>query len=545
MLIDNLFMGAKVCPKVSYNINAPDIIKKSENKKRGVFAYKNATPKAISILIPSNLDIRKLLVKYPPTLKACVNSIHQQEDKVATIASLLVKAINKNIQMANADVNDFAPLSSTVLQHHVRDYNDYLSYLLELGVIETDGVYIKDEKCTGFRFTDGYRYVPLKEHYITDYNGNDKKGAAVYNSFFRLSKDQRNTIEKYNALYDDLRSVTVTDYDDAKLYITKDLKQLAKESVLKDFKEKRNGIWTRYKNATKEDHLLMVKSYAIAKQNSWIASLHEIDNKHLYFKQDRTSSRIHTSVLGVKTECRHLLRLVDKEIVSCDLKNSQPFISSILFTECAFTPEIETIIHQCLYNLKSGNNTLYKSIIKRIALFKTGDVLPSTRKYIQLVQQGELYEYLAININQILNERGRKHKELIRDDGKKQVFTLFFNPTKYNSLARDIFRCHFPEVMSLFEDINSLFTHTRKESTRFGIPRSHNNLAILLQSIESHIFIDTICKDIKDIYSHVPLLTLHDAIATIPEYADLIKEEMEMALTNNIGIVPTIKLEQW
>jgi len=537
-------MGTKVYPKASFYTIKPEIIE-SDVKKRTKPQLTTATNNAVSILIPSNLDIRKLLIKYPPSLSTCVNNIHQQEDKVATITSLLVKAINKNIQMGNADINDFAPLSSTILQQHVRDYNDYLNYLLEVGIIETDGVYIKAEKCTGFRFAKEYRQVLPKEYYILDYYGNIKKGAAVYNSFLKPSLDQVNTMAKYKDLYDDLRSVTVTDYEQATIYITKNLKQIAFKSVIHDFKKKRNGMWGKYKSATNNHKLLMLEPYATAKLNSWIASLHEIENKHFYFKQDNTSNRLHTSLLGVKTECRQFLRLADKEIVSCDLKNSQPYISSILFTEGTLTPDIELILHQCLKNLKSENKTLYKSILKRITLYKSGEVLPSTRKYIHLVQQGELYEFLAINYNNVMNDRGGKHLELMRADGKNKVFTLFFNPTKFGDLARDIYRLHFPEVMALFEDINSLFTHTRKESTRYNIPRSYNNLAILLQSIESHIFIDTICKDIKDTYSHVPLLTLHDAIATTSEFTELIKEEMEITLTTKIGIKPTIKLEHW
>ncbi len=537
-------MGTKVYPKTPYDINTLETME-TVVKKRTFPQLTTAPNKAVSILIPKNIDIRKLLIKYPPALNSCVNSIHQQEDKVATIVSLLVKAINKNIQMGHSNIDDFVPLSSKILQPHVRDYNDYLSYLKEVGIIETDGQYIVNEKCCGYRFTREYRYVPLTEFFIPNYRGNVRKGAAVYESFFKPSLDQVNTIEKYDDLYDDLRSVTVTDYEYAKSYITKDMKQLAEESVIKGFKKKRNGMMTKYKNATAKVKNKLIMPNATAKQNSWIVSLHDIENKHFYFKQDTTSNRVHTSVLGVKSECRQFLRLKNKEIISCDLKNSQPYISSILFTEGTLTPEIRTIIHQCLKNLKSVNNNLYKSIVERIALYKSGGVLPSTKNYIHLVQHGELYEFLAINYNLIMNERGGKHIQLMRADGKNKVFTLFFNPAKFDCLARDIFRSHFPEVMTLFEDINSLFTHTRRESIRTGIPRSRNNLAILLQTIESHLILDVICKELKDTYPHIPLLTIHDAIATNPEYTELVEGNMKYHLAECIGVPPKIALEDW
>jgi hypothetical protein len=99
--------------------------------------------------------------------------------------------------------------------------------------------------------------------------------------------------------------------------------------------------------------------------------------------------------------------------------------------------------------------------------------------------------------------------------------------------------------MSLFEDINMLFTDTRRESIRKRIPYNTNTLAVLLQSIESHLFLDVICKNMKEKYPHLPLLTIHDAIATNPEYKKPLEAEMVDTLQTIIGSEPTIKIETW
>ncbi len=545
MVTDCLFMGPKVCPKVPYNINTPDIVKEFENKKRCKPLLKKAANKAISILIPSNVDIRKLLVNHPPELASCVNNIHQQEDKVATILSLLVKAVARNMQMDGSDIDDYVPFSSTILDKYVRGYNYYLSYLLEMGLIETDNYYIPNEKSYGYRFTSAYRYVPLSEYFIPDYNGDDKKGGAVYKNFNKHTKEQSNTINKYNSLYEDLCSVSVANYTVAQEYIMNDLKEVALESVIKDFKKNRDKSWTKYKYGDEKVKKSMTDPKIMGKQNSWISSIHALDHKHLYFTQDSTSQRLHTSFLGVKSQCRKFLRLRGKEIISCDLKNSQPFISSLLFTEGPINHNISSILNKCLSNLKTENKQLYSSIFKRIKNYKSGNILPSTKQYLHLVKNGEIYEFLAIQLNQLKSESGRNFKKFDRADGKHHTFTLFFNPSSHESLARDIFRLHFPQVMSMFEDINVLFTHTRRESIRKRIPYSTNTLAVLLQSIESHLILDVICKNMKEKYPEIPLLTVHDAIATNPEYKEPLEAEMYQTIKEVIGAEPTIKIEEW
>lgn len=515
------------------------------SRSKSVEKYIESSHKGTFVLIPSNIDIKLVLAKNPIKLKQCIYNINQQEDKVATILSLLVKAVARNMQMDASDIDDYVPFSTTILQDHVRDYNDYLQFLQDVGIIESDGYYIPDEKCCGYRFTEKYRYVLLKEYFIFDYKGNVKNGASVYKSFFKRTKEQRDAINKYNALYEDLCSVSMTDYSTVQEYIMNDLKEVALESVIKDFKKRRDGSWTEYKNGVESLMQTMASPRILGKQNSWISSLHALDQKHFYFKQDSTSQRLHTSVLGVKSECRKFLRLHGKEIISCDLKNSQPFISSLLFTEGPINHNISRILNKCLSNLKTENKQLNSSIFKRIKNYKSGNILPSTEQYLSLVRNGEIYEFLAIQLNKLKSESGRNFKEYDRADGKHHTFTLFFNPSSHESLARDIFRLHFPQVMSMFEDINILFTHTRRESIRKRIPYSTNTLAVLLQSIESHLILDVICKNMKEKYPEIPLLTVHDAIATNPEFKEPLEAEIYEVITDVIGAEPTIKIEEW
>lgn len=550
MSINFLLVGASHITKISPELEyiQPAIAKTSISPKtrlNNAEHYKVSSHKGTKILIPANINIRILLADKPIALKKCVHNIHQQEDKVATLLALFIKAQSRHMLRDSSDIEDFVPFSTKIIQDHIHDYADYLHYLEVNAILEKDGYFIPDKKCYGYRLAAKYRNAPLVEYFISNYNGNNKNGAAVCNNFYKPTKAQKETISKYQALYDDFCNVTITNFYEAQYHIKNELQDVALTSVLNGFKERRDNSWTKYKEGDETLKQQMISPRILSKQNCWISSLHAIDNKHLYFKQDNTSFRIHTSVLGVKTECRKFLRLEGKEIVSCDLKNSQPFISSVLFTKGDVTPEIKKILNKCLSCLKEGDTALYKSIMKRIKQYKSGDISPSTRQYLHLVKEGEIYEFLAIKLNQAESNITKKHIEYLREDGKHLTFTLFFNPSKFGSLARDIFRVSFPEVMSLFEDINTLFTHTRRECDNMRIPYKQNTLAVLLQSMESHIFLDVICKNMKEKYPQIPLLTVHDAIGTNNEFIIPLKLEMEEALQSIIGSEPTIKIETW
>ena len=506
---------------------------------------KPSTYKTKCVLIPENLDILLLLAKNPPEVKQCNNNIYTQGEKCAVIVSLIMSAYMRAENAQRISYKGFANVSAKILEDHVKDYKEYIKFLMDNGIIVSNNHYIPNEKSTGYMLTPEYIDAPLKEYVIFNHHGNSKLGAAVYNKVFIPTPEQKLTMEKHPELYQDLLSVTVDDIDQAKEYIYKGLYDTSLSSVLEKIRSKRNRTLTHYNKLEDDDKHNFIHPYMIRKQNDWYRSLHDLKQRRVYFKRDNTSYRLHTSLLGLKSECRHFLKLQGGNIISCDIKNSQPYISAFFFTPGILDQNLMKILNNCFSDIKNNDEYLFKDIMKRIRYYKKGNILPSTRKYINLVQSGEIYEYIAINKGDFHSIIKNKNIYYNRKHGKKCVFKLFFNPPKYDTLVRDFFRLHFPQVASLFEDINRLFTHTRRESELKGIPRSKNTLAITLQTIESYLMLDVICRDMKDKYPDIPLLTIHDAIATNPEYKDLLLEELNSTLTYYIGIPPSIKVEDW
>ena len=74
--------------------------------------------------------------------------------------------------------------------------------------------------------------------------------------------------------------------------------------------------------------------------------------------------------------------------------------------------------------------------------------------------------------------------------------------------------------------------------------RRHNDLAILLQKIESKVIVQRGTRDFNRKHPAAPIFTIHDCVLTIPEYVELLKEEIENQLLNVVGAKPTMTLNE-
>ena len=146
-------------------------------------------------------------------------------------------------------------------------------------------------------------------------------------------------------------------------------------------------------------------------------------------------------------------------------------------------------------------------------------------RYVSLVVDGKLYEYIENEVN--------KGDEKIdgRKAVKQMVFFILFSSNKQHSTGKSMFKKIFPEVYKVFAEIKK------------GDAKEYKFLSILLQRIESYIFIDVICKRIAKEYPEAPIITIHDSIATTLEYEHVVKEIIAEELEKATGHIPQLKLE--
>ncbi|MBK9960782.1 MAG: hypothetical protein IPP06_05465 [Saprospiraceae bacterium] len=139
------------------------------------------------------------------------------------------------------------------------------------------------------------------------------------------------------------------------------------------------------------------------------------------------------------------------------------------------------------------------------------------------------------------------NKPWTREAVNWEVFKVFFNPPRYKNLeGRKVLKKHFPEVLRFFTIINYGFKMTKNQTKNLSNYKG-NSFARILQRMESQTVLDLICVDLKERYPNIPLITLHDGIATTIGNQYLVKESIEGILEQEVGIkgIVEIEWEKW
>lgn len=239
----------------------------------------------------------------------------------------------------------------------------------------------------------------------------------------------------------------------------------------------------------------------------------------LRFSVDSRVGRLHTSITSLKREVRSCLSWKGQSLVNVDLKNSQPYFSLALFEE----KKLDSLGFPHL--LKSYSSSInYHMFSKYGQICRTYDDIELYRK---LVCDGMLYDELG-------RELGIERKK-----AKKLIFDIFFSPPAWAN--RDLFPKKFPGVWKMFEFLNTGYKRTRKQGRKPG--EQSSALALILQRIESIVFLDHIVPRILKELPGVPIWTIHDSILTPKrdhqEVAHIIRDECHMM----IGHMPTVDFE--
>lgn len=252
--------------------------------------------------------------------------------------------------------------------------------------------------------------------------------------------------------------------------------------------------------------------------NSVIASATRIKNSDIFYSKDNTSGRFHSNVTNMAKGLRPYLRINGEPLVNLDIKNSQPYLSTILLTNPG---KVSYLV----------GNPVFALLLQSLKVSLSKDV----KKYILLVNSGQLYEYL-------LNEFSKEGLELSRVETKRQVLRILFARNRSPKdetcrKARQIFKDRFPKVHRIFSKIRG-----HEKGDRF---QNFKRFAILLQTIESYLVLDVI---LKRIYKELPgtiAITVHDSIMTgvLTNNVEAVRKIMVEELTFFVGFAPNIKIE--
>jgi hypothetical protein len=257
---------------------------------------------------------------------------------------------------------------------------------------------------------------------------------------------------------------------------------------------------------------------SIDQYNNMIASATRIINKDIFYIVDDTSGRFHSNITNMAKPIRSYLRIDGKPLVNLDIKNSQPYLSTILLTNPS---KISWM----------AKNPEFAATLEQLKVSRSKDI----KKYISLVVNGELYEYLMQGFSKI-------GLELNRDETKRQILRILFAKNRMpkdevNRKARQVFINNFPTVHKIFSKVRG---HAKgdhfQDSKRFSI---------LLQTIEAHLILDVVLKRISKELPRTIVMTIHDSIMTGAETDNIeaLKHIILEEFTRFVGYPPRISVE--
>lgn len=501
--------------------------------------------KNLPLYIPHNLDIQKLVAENPSKFQ------NFKMDKLCYILHLInhIPAHNKDLQYS-----DFTPIHKETLKKQIQNYNLYINYLLnDLKIVETDGYYIVKKKCTGLRFVKEYDTFLLKIN-VKDFTFN--------NSLKR--NDQRKSLKKGELTH-------LSKHFNHKLKIDSEFVDqfLSYEYQLVVGNE---HLWEK-KNSYEDGKIVEHTKDPKTQCKFSRLSVDKIVEGDYHLMRDNNVNRFHSNLTSMRTVLRNALTYDGKILKSLDVKNSQPYLSSIffnpLFWRSFLSDENKKLIHE---NLKENhqkqlkkkpiskakasraeedrnilNNIISKSNnINILEIFNIlskdevniyimmGDIAEALAnkdfcKYIDSVVNGTLYDELKKEFGVKL---GKYYVD--RKDVKAAVFQVMFTDNRFigqeEAAPKRIFKELFPDIYSVFNAIK------RKDSTL--LPR-------ILQRIESYLMIDVISKRFANEYPEAPIFLIHDSLATTDEFIKDAKRIMEEEFTKAIGHPPKIAMETW
>jgi hypothetical protein len=432
--------------------------------------------------IPSTIDLNSILAKDPPSFKTKYKVDHFY---------YFIELLTIKMEYNDLDSNKgFINLSAELMQKVVRNYKEYLEYLIRNKIVRTDKKYIVGRKSMGY-ILNGLKYNSEVAR-IEIMDSNIRKNRAK--EFRKNELDKKNVSSKYSYL---------TKWFNDKLQIDT---EGANDKIEELFPEPKGGI----KGARRGKASKTTKKYSAK------LAIKKIEGGDFYYKVDDNVGRFHSNLTNIKKELRHYITYDGQTLVNVDIKNSQPLLSSVLFDPSFYTNKKKGQ-RVNLYDFPSlfqylVNNNKYTYTHTIIMLVKTLQKLDNkeVKKYLRMAKSGNFYEYLskAMYPKQAF-DKGRM---------KELTYKVFFSSNKsiqgMNNWTKKEFKWKFKGLYKMFSAIKR---------------KNHRALSHILQRIESEIMIQNVCKRISLEQPTLPIFTIHDSVLTTDgnqEYvAKIIKEE--------------------
>ena len=273
------------------------------------------------------------------------------------------------------------------------------------------------------------------------------------------------------------------------------------------------------------------------KKASYLIAINQIQDKRFrHFKRNKTNNRLDTNLTNLKSELR---QFVKGDFIQIDLKNSQPFFLSIFLTNLTntLTSISGHLIHSDRELLRSIPICLGFSVYDMVKVFG----LQQIRELSKIHQNGDFSEMMKFRNTTL---KGNFYNDFIDLYGngitRKEVKELMFKVLFSRNEIYDNYKRFIP-----YEDEKKVFAEvfpTAYKMVETLKEKEHNQLAIMLQQMESRIFIDMIAKELVN--SGIIPLTIHDSVIIPSNKQDEALRIMEQIFMDEVGVIPAFSVEK-
>ncbi|WP_312286405.1 hypothetical protein [Chryseobacterium gleum] len=410
----------------------------------------------------------------------------------------------------------FVPLDSRELKKKNYLYKQYFKYFLDIDILETASYATNSHRATGYR----YNFKAIKSEGVE---------CVDFMTFEIRNKKFNDKILNENICNDSFASCPhLCKWLNADLYVDFDS---LKSSLQSDF------CYNKYSLTYQRLNPIMSKAY-----NYWFSALMLQEHCFRTSRNPFTDNRLHTNFTNMPSKLRPFISYKGENIVSLDIKNSQPYFM-VLLLERFNNVRIRNIISN-VYN-KSNMGIMLQKLKETTSSKEFQEEFSIVKEWILT---GIFYEELENLFPDIVPNNVGKFRKFFyngdkeiselkiydnkRDLMKKVTLQILYTPLTKPSKEYQIFKKHFPLLCSCIEI--------------FKTQLSYKQFPQLLQHIEADCILNIVTVELAKQYPEMPLWTIHDSICTTVSWFKIMKETVqELFLSYCEGVIPSFKVEHW
>lgn len=435
---------------------------------------------------------------------------------------------------------EYTPLCTQRLQDWLPNYNEYLAYATATKLLETDNHFKRAKgaeqgKCRGYRFAALYR----QKAHLT--KGPQVQLVHLQNPKFvrqldkhRFKQARTNLLHwgNYRHLlrWIDPQTTPLRIHEtQACAFLQVQLEQAWNNPQQRKRKRERYAQErVRYKDPDQQ-------------YRQGLASIIKLADQEIGGHVDETAGRLHTTLTNMSGALRKFVYAEGYgPLVAIDLKNSQPYLATLLLNPKFYEKEREfpKEFPNPRQKKRKGRerkliprNPKYLSSLTLSKILKRADC-EEFDKFRKWTSNGTFYDEMVRELNAQAESRPSASALFDRDGIKKMLFEVLFSPNSKRSPSADkaAFGKLFPTVTQVFWQFKA---------------QDHTVLPCLLQILEAHLFLHIITKRIHQEKPEVPLFTVHDSVVVPAEFADYVEYVMQEELTRWVGLPATFTRTAW